>query len=125
MNIVMTTFHAGGNVPPFVELGRELARRGHAVTCVAQSSLETVFAEAGVAFRPLTTGTAYRPFDRVPLDGQMREFAKVFFDDGYGTDLVREAALAAADVVVIDSYLFGAMAAAEARGIPAVVLVHT
>jgi len=125
MRIVMTTFHAGGNVPPFVELGRELVRRGHSVSCLAQDSLRPTFEEAGVEVRPLMAGQPYEPFERVAVADQLPAFLRVFFDEGYGADLEREMGSASTDAFVIDSYLFGAMAAAEAIGIPTVVLVHT
>jgi UDP:flavonoid glycosyltransferase YjiC (YdhE family) len=81
--------------------------------------------EAGVVLCPLEQGIPYEPFDRVPVADQDAAFMKVFFDDGYSADLRREITRRRPDALVIDSYLFAAMAAAEASGIPFAVLVHT
>jgi UDP:flavonoid glycosyltransferase YjiC (YdhE family) len=121
----MTTFQAGGNVPPFVELARELVGRGHSVHCVLQPSLQQEFEAAGAQWHPLRDGRPHEPFERVPLDQQTGDYWKVFFDLGYGSDLVREASALDSDAVVIDSYLFGATAVAAANGLPAIALVHT
>lgn len=125
MRFLLSTFHAGGNVPPFVELGRELVRRGHDVTCIGQTSLRGTFEDAGVTFGGLETGVPYAAYDRVPVAGQSDGFSRVFHDPGYGADLLREAARRPVDLTVVDCYLFGAMAVLEAAAVPTAILVHT
>jgi UDP:flavonoid glycosyltransferase YjiC (YdhE family) len=125
MRVLMATFDAGGNVPPFLELGRELVGRGHDVQCVGQPSLRPVLEEAGVGYCALEEGVPYDPLEQMSIGDQVGAFGRVFFDDGYGADLRREIARHRPNALVIDSYLFGAMVASESSGIPFAVLVHT
>jgi UDP:flavonoid glycosyltransferase YjiC (YdhE family) len=125
LRILLTTFHGGGNVPPFVELSRELHRRGHDVTVLAQGSLRQQFDSVGSRFVESQHGLPYTPYDRIPLDVQYRLFGAIFFDTGHGDDLLDQIEATGADVVVADCHLYGAIAAAEASRRPLVVLVHT
>jgi UDP:flavonoid glycosyltransferase YjiC (YdhE family) len=125
MRVLMVTFDAGGNVPPFLEFGRELAKRGDDVYCMGQPSLRLRFDEVGVTLCPLEKGIGYDPLQQIPVTDQMGLFGSIMFDDGYGADLRREISRLHPDALVIDSYLFGAIAAAEASGTKYSILVHT
>jgi len=125
MRVLLLTFDAGGNVPPFVEIGRLLSARGHTVRCLGQPSLAARFEQVGVTFQPLQRGAVYNPLALVPLQEQWASFSEVFFGDGLTTDLQQELLLHQPDVVVVDCYLFSALAVLEALKQPCVVLVHT
>ncbi|HEU4326193.1 MAG TPA: nucleotide disphospho-sugar-binding domain-containing protein [Roseiflexaceae bacterium] len=54
-NIVITTHWTGGDVYPFIRIGRRLLRRGHAVTVVTHAYYEPHVRQAGLAFAPIDT----------------------------------------------------------------------
>ena len=125
MNVLMVTWDAGGNIPPFLGLGRELLRRGHGVRCLGPQGVQAAVARTGLAFRPLEHSAGFDPLAPLPLDQSQQAQAHVFFGDGYPADLRAEVEQDRPDVVVIDCFLVAAQGAAEAMGLPFVLLVHT
>jgi MGT family glycosyltransferase len=126
----------GGSVPPDMSVARALVDRGHDVR---------VLADAVLAPEVEATGAAHVSWSRAPqrpnLDPQsmiirdwdartpFEAFARV--RDGvicgpaalFAADVREELARRPADVVVANIFVFGAMIAAEAEGIPTAVLV--
>lgn len=54
-NIVITTHWTGGDVYPFIRIGRRLQRRGHTVTVVTHAYYEPRVREACLGFAPIDT----------------------------------------------------------------------
>ncbi|HEV2371820.1 MAG TPA: glycosyltransferase [Streptosporangiaceae bacterium] len=125
MRVLMATFDAGGNVPPFLELGRELVARGDDVLCLGEASLRPRLNEAGITHCAIRDSTGYDPLERLPLADQLNRTKGIMFCDGWAADLAAEISRQDPDALVIDSFLFSAIAVAEKSGIPYTVLVHT
>jgi UDP:flavonoid glycosyltransferase YjiC (YdhE family) len=125
MQVLMVAFDGGGSLPPFLGLGQELHRRSHEVRCLGPQSLQGAVVRAGVAFRPLLQGAIFDPLARRPANQLREELERVFFDAGYGQDLRAEVERGRPDIIIIDGFLIGAQATAEAMDVPYTLLMHT
>ncbi|WP_411732642.1 glycosyltransferase [Paeniglutamicibacter sp.] len=113
---------AGGTVPPEFGVARRIARRGHHVVMLADDSMEEQVTGTGVTFRSWTDGETAEIRDwaaRTPM-GLARDTVKSMFvepapqqarDTASAIDEVRP------DLVLTGFGAFGAMIAAEARGV--------
>ncbi len=119
--ILFVTWDGGGNVPPAVGIARELEARGHQVRFVGHERQAAGFADKGLEFRAYPTA---RPFQSLEPASPMAILA-TFGDRAMGADVVQELAARPADVVVVDTLLFGVMAALRASGRPYVALEHS
>ena len=122
--ILLVTWDGGGNVPPMLSLGRQLARRGHNVSVLGSASLSDRVTEFGLDFTALT---------RVPELDRTRGTAiedqiEAFFGQLTGAELSDDVAEALdrhhPDVVVIDCMQMAAFNAAETCAVATVALVH-
>lgn len=126
----------GGTVPPELGAIRRLVARGHDVTVLAEDSVQEEVRASGATFRPWVEAPN-RP-DRKAENDPYRdwEIKSVFklFDRLLDTQFVGPAARYIADVnvavserrpdvVLCSQFAYGAMIAAEAAGIPFVVLM--
>jgi UDP:flavonoid glycosyltransferase YjiC (YdhE family) len=100
---LFVTWPGGGNVSPLVELGVQLAERGHDVRVLADGSLRSRFGDAGLGFRP-----------------QPRQGLR-----GLAEDVMDEIKREPVDVVVSDYMQPTALCAVELAGVPSVAFVHT
>lgn len=115
--ILFVTWDGGGNVPPATALAHELVRRGHTVRVLGHASQEAAITADGLPFvRPRHA----RRLERYSPITMM----SVFGDRGMGRDLLDAVAADPADLVVIDSLMFGAMDAARRAGLRYVALEH-
>lgn len=118
--ILFVTWDGGGNLPPAFALARELAGRGHTVRFLGHTSQEAEVTAAGFEFvRP----HAARRFDRT-RDYHPLRMLGVFGDAGMGRDLLAEVGARPPDLVVIDSFMFGALDAARRAGLRYASLEH-
>jgi MGT family glycosyltransferase len=129
------TFEGGGNVPPVLGLVRRLARRGHSVRVLTEPCLRTAVEAAGARFVPFTSYFTRedRTLDligdwepRTPIGALRRSLDRVVFGPApiVTEQTYRELERESADVVVADLMMPGALVAAEAAGVPRVVLFH-
>jgi MGT family glycosyltransferase len=132
---LFVTFEGGGNIPPVLGLARRLAARGHDVRVLTEPCLRGAVEEAGARFVPFTRHftRADRTLDligdaaaRTPVGALRRTFERLVFGPAR---IVAEETRGATeaerpDVVVADALMPGALVAAEAAGIPRVVLFH-
>jgi UDP:flavonoid glycosyltransferase YjiC (YdhE family) len=119
-SILFVTWDGGGNVPPATALAHELVRRGHRVRFLGHASQEPALAADGLTFvRPRHARSFDRTRDYVPV-----RMLGVFADTGLGRDLLESVAAEPTDLVVIDSFMFGAMDAARRAGLRYAVLEH-
>jgi UDP:flavonoid glycosyltransferase YjiC (YdhE family) len=147
VRILFAMFQGGGNIPLIMPVVTRLVARGHQVRIMAGPGVRQSRLPVSSAFlqRIRVAGAAIVPFrdpDIHPLDhasparGLMGNWVPKAFRDvqreaqatlwapAWAEQLLAELRKAPPDVVVIDFVLFGAIAAAEAAGIPAVVLMH-
>ncbi|WP_243057982.1 glycosyltransferase [Nocardioides sp. SR21] len=119
-DFLLVTWDGGGNVPPATALARELVRRGHTVRFLGHPSQEQALAGAGFTFvRPRHARSFDSTRDYTPL-----RMLGVFADAGMGRDLLDALAAEPADLVVVDSFMFGAMDAVRRAGVRYAVLEH-
>jgi len=121
------TWDGGGNVPPAVGIAQELASRGHHVEFIGYEVQRRRFEERGFAFRVLRRSGTFDPYGLAAdpaqrLPGLIRH---VWACDEHLEDIRDAVEETAADVLVIDFSLNGALAAATQLTIPAAVLAHS
>lgn len=95
--ICFVTWDGGGNLPPTLGVAAELAARGHSVTVMGHPAQSRAITDAGVEFAGYPTA-----------DTDLRELA-LFADRGHGRDVLRRLEEHPADLVVVDTFLFGVM----------------
>lgn len=134
-NVLFVTFEGGGNVPPVLGLARRLAERGHRVRVLTEPCLRDAVLGIGADFIPFTEHFTRRDRNEILLrDWQAKSppaaIKRTLTDVILGpAEIVAhhvENALdaEAADALAVDWMMPGALAVAEARGIPSAVLVH-
>ncbi len=113
MNVLLCPLSDGGYLYPAIAAGRELARRGHAVSAVGRARAATVLAEAGLPFAALADFGERAGFSaaRWALTG-MEQYRVV----------LRAATQARADLIVTSVLCPGALVAAEVLDLPVVVV---
>jgi UDP:flavonoid glycosyltransferase YjiC (YdhE family) len=132
---LFVTFEGGGNVPPVLGVARRLASRGHDVRVLTEPCLREAVEASGARFVPFT-----RHFTRTdrtedligdsgarsPVGALKRSLERLVFGPaGIVAEETRRAMESERpDVVVADVLMPGALLAAEAAGIPRVVLFH-
>ena len=140
-------FQGGGNIPLIMPVVTRLVTRGHQVRIMAGPGVRQSRLPVSTAFlqRIRAAGATVVPFrdpDIHPLDRAtpvrglvgtwvpkafrdvQREAQATLWAPAWAEQILAELRKEPPDVVVIDFVLLGAIAAAEAAGIPAVVLMH-
>ena len=132
---LFVTFEGGGNVPPVLGVARRLAARGHGVRVLAEPCMRAAVEEAGARFVPFTrhftredrAEDLIRDWDaKSPVDAMKRSLEGLVFGPApvVAEETRREIERERPDVVVADALMPGALVAAEAAGVPRVVLFH-
>lgn len=137
-NFLFATWAGGGAVPPVLSVARALRERGHRVRVLADRSLHTEIAAAGLEPVAWTTAPEGDPSDpakdvirdyeaRTPMGAFARLRDRIVCGPAadYARDTVAELRAHPADVVVAEHMLLGVFTGAEAAGVPAVALVTT
>lgn len=137
MRYLFVSVDGGGNLQPALALGRRLASRGHDVRYLGASSQRRAIEDAGFTF------TSYRTAPDLNLADRSQSPVRDWEDDpetvfaalcdhvwfgpagAVGRDVVDEVGRAPVDGVVADYFLPGAIAGAEAAGVPSAALWHT
>jgi MGT family glycosyltransferase len=134
MHVLAALWDGGGTVPAEVGVIQRLVARDHSVTALADPTLEDALLAAGAGFRPWVRAphrTDARAPDivddvgcRTPLQVLDRLLERLIAApaSAYAEDVEDELTARAADVVLADGALLGALVAAEARAVPAVAL---
>lgn len=118
--ILFVTWDGGGNLPPALGIGAELAARGHRVRFLGHTGQQQQVAGAGFDFTAFPTARRFS----AAAPGTPVDSVHVFGDRAMGADVVQELRSRPADLLVVDCLLFGAMEAARREGVPYVVLEH-
>jgi UDP:flavonoid glycosyltransferase YjiC (YdhE family) len=116
---------AGGNVAPTLEILRELAGRGHAVTVLGHRPLGPRVEAAGLGFRPFTRARPWSPVVADPGVRSMLGYLPLASDRGVAADLTAAAAALAPDVVLVDCMVPVGLRAARATGARVGLVLHT
>jgi UDP:flavonoid glycosyltransferase YjiC (YdhE family) len=147
VRILFAMFQGGGNIPLIMPVVTRLVARGHQVRIMAGPGVRQSRLPVSTGFLQRiraagATVVAFREPDIHPLDhatparGLMGTWVPMAFRDvqrearatlwapAWAEQISAELRKERPDVVVIDFVLLGAVAAAEAAGIPAVVLMH-
>ena len=147
LDILVAMFQGGGNIPLILPIVSRLASRGHRVRVLAGPGVRASRSPISPRFlqRVAATGAAVVPFtepamhpfeDAPPLRGLVRGWTPEPLDPitantrpnlwspAWAMNVAAELRRAPADIVAADYVLLGALAAAEAAGIPAAALVH-
>ncbi len=122
--ILLFGWDGGGNVPPFLALGKRLVRRGHRVRMVGTETMADSVQAAGIEFSPFTRPPSWAPRPGQALEDEMDNLALHLLGPELGEELLGAAKEFGPDVLVIDSMAGGALSAAEHLGLPTAVLVH-
>jgi MGT family glycosyltransferase len=132
---LFVTFEGGGNLPPVLGLARRLAARGHDVRVLTEPCLRVVVEEAGARFVPFarhftrevrTEDLIGDAAAKTPIGALNRSLERLVFGPApvVAEETRRAIDRERPDVVAVDGLMPGALIAAEAAGIPRVVLFH-
>jgi UDP:flavonoid glycosyltransferase YjiC (YdhE family) len=132
---LFVTFEGGGNVPPVLGLARRLAARGHDVRVLTEPCLRAAVEGAGARFVPFTRHFTRRDRTedligdsaaRTTIGAFRRSLERLVFGPARIVAEETQRAIGAErpDVVAVDVLMPGGLIAAEAAGIPRVVLFH-
>lgn len=137
MKILVAGWDSGGGVEAVQAVVQRAVRRGHQVRVLGTEGLRSRFELAGAGFRVYRyapdNDTRHRETDllkewqaRTPLGAFARVRDRVMFGPArlFCRDITEELGREPADVVVADTLILSALSAAEAAGVPAVLLVH-
>lgn len=120
-DILFVTWDGGGNVPPALGIARELRARGHSVRFLGHAGQAATLTAAGFEVEPNVHARSFVILsDYTPL-----AMLGVFADRGMGQDMLAALRRRPADLVVVDSLMFGAMRAAADSDVPFAVLEHS
>lgn len=129
MDIILLPMGSAGDVHPFLAVGLELKRRGHAVTLRTSPYFEDLVRRAGVDFEPVGTVEDFEASIRDPRIWHPRKslpfiFDKLFLQPMRPTyEYLRERHRPGETLVVAPANAFGARVAQEALGVPLVTLI--
>src|SRR3954453_3823868 len=118
--ILFATWDGGGNFPPLLGIAAELQRRGHTARVIGHGDQAPTVADAGLEFAAYPTARAFTSQRNNPP----WTLAATWGDAQLGRDVVEAARAMAADLVVVDCLLPGAMQALGGAGIRYVVVEH-
>ena len=114
--ILFVTPHAGGNVPPTLEIARELVAAGHDVRALGHARLEAQFTDTGATFRPFLRARPWSPVAERPGTRSMLGWLRLASDRGIAADVRDELARRPAEVVVVDCMVPVALRPARRAG---------
>lgn len=121
--ILFVTPHAGGNVPPTLEVAAELVAGGHDVRVLGHPRLEEQFVARGVGFHPFRRARPWSPIVERPGILSMLGWLRLASDRGIAADVRDELARRPADVVVVDCMVPVALRPARRSGAGVVLLL--
>ncbi len=137
-SFLMTTWAGAGNTPPMASLARALIGRGHAVTVLADELLRRDFEALGASFTPwcrVEHRTSHGRDGDIPRDWEpdspadqivrLRDHVTVGPAPAHAADTAEAIERLRPDVLLCEQLLLGPLVAAEAAGVPAVLLNPT
>jgi UDP:flavonoid glycosyltransferase YjiC (YdhE family) len=125
MDALFVTVDGGGNLPPALNIAREIVRRGGSARFLGHEPQRASIEAAGFRFEPVAQGRAYDAVAPRSTLSALRELTAVFADRGIGADAIRAAKAEPTDIVIVDCLLLGALTVLIDAQVPTVMLVHT
>lgn len=135
---LMTTWAGAGNTPPMMSVASALVARGHSVRVLADEVLRPEVEATGAKFVPWRRapqriahgleGDFIRDWsspDPAENFARLRDLLAVGPSALHAADVGEEIARSRPDALLVEMFLFGALVAAEATGVPAIVLNPT
>jgi UDP:flavonoid glycosyltransferase YjiC (YdhE family) len=116
---------AGGNVPPTLELLRELAGRGHEVSVLGHRQVGPAVGSAGLPFRPFARARPWSAVVENPGFRSMLGYLPLASDRGIAADIREVTAAESPDVILVDCMVPVGLPAARAGGARVVLVMHT
>lgn len=123
--LLFVSWNGAGNQGPAIAAARAMAGRGHEIVFAGYASQRESFEGKGFEFRLLPRAEAGYPKRRPPEGWLPGLAATVWACPAHLEDLPELTAEDSYDAIVVDCLMFGALAAAEASGLPVAVLVHS
>ncbi|MGE3908501.1 MAG: glycosyltransferase [Chloroflexota bacterium] len=146
-SFLFAMFQGGGNIPLILPVAAELVARGHQVRVLAGPNIRAIKLPVSERFREriVATGATAVPFkepDPHPFDvappsrglafgwtpqwvaRSVTNVPTLVWAPAWAENVVAELGRSPADALVVDHFLFGALAAGEAAGVPTAALVH-
>lgn len=135
MRALIATWAGGGNVPPAAALARRLLDAGHSVAVIGHESVRsqfppeadfTVYRQAPDFADSREVGGPART-NRTPIGefAELRDRLLLGPADRFAADTAELIEAFAAEVLIADFMVVGALVAAEAAGVPSIALMHT
>lgn len=137
MRYLFITLDGGGNLYPELALAGRLAERGHDIGFLGSRSQRAIVGRAGFAFAAWRSAPDFdaSAAEAFPVKDWSDDPETVFADlcdhiwfgpaDRFARDVAAELERRAADVLAVDYFLYGALAAAERACLPTAALWHT
>ncbi len=137
MRYLFITLDGGGNLYPELALAGRLAERGHDIRFLGSRSQRAIVERAGFAFAAWRSAPDFdaSAAEAAPVKDWSDDPETVFAGlcdhiwfgpaDRFARDVAAELEHQPADVLAVDYFLYGALAAAERAGLPTAVLWHT
>ena len=119
-DILFATWDGGGNVPPALQLGQELVRRGHRVRFIGHETQREALTEAGFAFSSYAGVPRFSAVEAASVP----RLISMFTDRRLGRAVLAELDREPADLVVVDCLLVPVMLACADAGQRYVSLEH-
>jgi UDP:flavonoid glycosyltransferase YjiC (YdhE family) len=125
MNVLITTWQAGGASQPAIGLGRLLVERGHGVRVLAPAGYAERVRAAGCRQRSFPPSAEFDATRGRAMEDQVGFLREIFSGQTLPDAVVAELAAEPADVIVVDYLLRSVVSLAERSPLPFVPLVHT
>lgn len=122
---LFVTIDAGGNVPPAIEIGRNLLARGHRVRFLGHERQRAALTAAGFEFSAFGRMPHWDPTEVRPVHRDLPGFLAMCTHAGSGQDLVDLLNADPADLVIIDCMLLSVLQAAHRNARHYAVLFHS
>lgn len=119
---LLTTWPGGGSVPPTLNLGVRLVRRGHDVLVVGWDAMAAQVEGRGLRFAGCPSVPPWP--DALPFDDDLDRLDAQLHGSGAEEDILRAAAGFGPDVLVIDCMMAAAFRAATRVGTRSAILSH-
>jgi MGT family glycosyltransferase len=129
MNFLIVTIEGGGNIPPILNLTKQLVHSGHQVTILSEPWFKKLAESNGanfVAFKEYFTKTDRKKDILEDWKSQKNGFENVIFGPAkiVVTETIAAIQANSIDVLIVDVILPGGLIAGEAMKIPRVCLFH-
>ncbi len=122
---LIATLDAGGNVPPALGIGAELAARGHRVRVLSHEAQRAAVTDAGLPFDAYRNSPPWTPHAEMSTLTGAARMAAMMTSSGIADDVVAAVTEHDPDIVIVDCMLLGVLNRLQREQVPPVTLFHT